>query len=245
MNNMKSILLQPAYVLHRRAYRESSFLVELFTPDYGRLTVLAKGVRKQKSAAQGLLQPFIPLQVSWMGRGELMVLTAVEANGAIKQLRGECLIAGFYINELIMYLLQKWDAHRELYLNYAKTLTALQSNLFQQQVLRSFEKHLLAELGYGLLPKKHLISQNDFVPEHYYHYVPEQGLVLWEKNKCPNNRDLFSGKILLAIANEDWHRESLVAAKRLTRLILPTLLGTRTVNSRRLFQQRGDIKNEV
>src|SRR3989338_1657766 len=107
---MKRILLQPAYVLHLRSYRESSFLVELFTKEQGRMTVLAKGVRKKKSPLQGLLQPFIPLLVSWVGKSELMILTQAEAHGAMKQLKGTCLYAGLYLNELLMGLLQKWDA---------------------------------------------------------------------------------------------------------------------------------------
>ena len=94
----KRILLQPAFVLHRRAYRETSFLVELLTKEHGRFTTIARGVRKAHSATQGLLQPFIPLLVSWAGRGELMTLSQVEVNGEVKSLRGECLCAGFYLN---------------------------------------------------------------------------------------------------------------------------------------------------
>ena len=122
---MKRVLLQPAYVLHRRAYRETSFLVELFALEYGRLTVIARGARKTKSAIQGLLQPFIPLLVSWSGKTELLTLTHVEANGAIKFLRGECLFAGFYLNELLMCLLQKWDSHHQLYTVYENTLCGI------------------------------------------------------------------------------------------------------------------------
>src|SRR5579864_5526181 len=110
---MKRIDLQPACVLHRRPYRETSFLVDLFTPDYGRLTAVAKGARKIKSGIQGLLQPFLPLVVSWTGKGELMTLTHTELapQQTPCQLRGDCLFAGFYLNELLVCLLQKWDAH--------------------------------------------------------------------------------------------------------------------------------------
>src|SRR4051812_48805305 len=109
---MKPVLLQPAYVLHRRDYRESSFLVELFALEYGRLTVIARGARKAKSLLPGLLQPFIPLLVSWSGKTELLTLTHAEAHGEIKNLHGDCLFAGFYLNELLMCLLQKWDSHQ-------------------------------------------------------------------------------------------------------------------------------------
>src|SRR6185437_9440208 len=138
---MKHVLLQPAYVLHIRSYRETSLLVELFTPEYGRLTVIAKGVRQSKSVLAGLLQPFVPLLVSWSGKHELMTLLHAEANGSAKYLKGECLFAGLYLNELLMYLLQKWDAHLNLFSAYENTLTSLQTNSLEQKTLRSFEKY--------------------------------------------------------------------------------------------------------
>lgn len=122
---MKRIVLQPAYVLHRRSYRETSVLVELFTPDYGRLSVMGSGVRKLKSTTQGLLQPFVPLIISCSGNGELLRLTSVELSGEHTRLTGECLYAGLYLNELLMYLLENgMRIHvfikftRKRYLNY-------------------------------------------------------------------------------------------------------------------------------
>src|SRR3990167_6692688 len=165
---MKRILLQPAYVLHRRLYRETSLLVELFTPAYGRLTAIAKGVRKARSGQQALLQPFTPLLVSWVGQQELVLLSQVEANGEFKYLQGQCLFAGFYLNELLMYLLQKWDAHAQLYTIYEQTIQALRTRAFEQGILRSFEKRLLEILGYGLLPTTDLALHRTFSADKYY-----------------------------------------------------------------------------
>ncbi len=86
--------------------------------EYGRLTLTAKGARQMKSSVQGLLQPFTPLLISWAGKGELMALTQVEAHGALRRLLGDALFAGFYLNELIMALLEKWDAHPPLFSAY-------------------------------------------------------------------------------------------------------------------------------
>lgn len=242
---MKRVLLQPAYVLHRRLYRESSFLVELFTKAYGRLTVIAKGVRKARSFSQGLLQPFVPLLVSWSGRNELVALTQVESNGLVNQLRGECLFAGLYLNELLMYLLQKWDAHPVLYEQYAKTLANLNSETLEQKFLRSFEKRLLEEIGYGLLPKTTASLQNTFTAQKYYRFIPDHGFVLSEIDDHSKAGNIFSGKSLLAIAQEDWQNEEVLQdAKRLIRFVLAPLLGTRFIYSRQLFTQpEGEIKN--
>jgi DNA repair protein RecO (recombination protein O) len=233
---MKRVSLQPAYVLHRRSYRETSFLVDVFTPDYGRLTLIARGVRKAKSSSQGLLQPFIPLLISWSGRGELMLLTHVESNGNIKHLHGDCLFAGFYLNELVMALLQKWDAHSGLFAAYEKAVIAIQNDILEQKVLRSFEKYLLEEIGYGLLPKSEAGLQAMFVPEAFYRFVPDHGFVLNEAGSEGNY--VFSGKSLLAIAREDWQGEDVLHdAKRLTRFILTPLMGSRQIYSRSLFLQ--------
>ena len=239
---MKRILLQPAYVLHRRTYRETSCLVELFTPEHGRLTVVARGVHKPRSASQGLLQPFVPLLVSWAGRGELMTLSQVEANGVMKHLCGECLFAGFYLNELLMCLLQKWDAHNGLFNAYEKAIIALQAGKLEQKILRSFEKDLLEELGYGIMPKTTVSLHNTFAADKWYRFIPEQGLVLCEETRdseqLVNQSHLFLGKNLIAIANENWEdKDCLFDAKRLTRFLLAPLLGARPIYSRRLFMQ--------
>lgn len=242
---MKRVSFQPAYVLHRRPYRETSFLVELFTPEHGRLTVTAKGARQLKSASQGLLQPFTPLMVSWSGKGELMTLIQADANGVRRLLKGDSLFAGFYLNELLMGLLHKWDPHPNLFRVYDETLMALQQAPLNQQALRIFEKILLEELGYGLLQKDGE-DQQAFDPEKYYRFVPEQGFVVSELGEDAKAKStLFSGKSLLSIANEDWSDEDCMQdAKRLTRFALTPLLGGRQIHSRKLFVQPEEAKHE-
>ena len=107
-----------------------------------------------------------------------MTLSHVEANGVMQPLQGECLFAGFYLNELLMCLLQKWDAHPGLYAAYAKAILALQTNKLEQKTLRSFEKYFLEELGYGLLPKSDVSLHNTFSPDKFYRFVPEHGFVV-------------------------------------------------------------------
>ena len=231
----KRILLQPAYVLHRRAYRETSFLVEIFTQEYVRLTVVARGVRKAYSSTAGLLQPFSPLLVSYGGKGELLTIFSVESNRAMLRLQGESLFAGLYLNELLMYLLQKWDAHTALFNHYEKALFELESGL-EQKTLRSFEKHLFKELGYGVFPRTDISLQQFFLPDKYYRFVFEQGFILGEWTDIPHYQsNLFSGKNLIAMVEEKWDVDILRDAKRLTYLVLGALLGEKKLNSRQLW----------
>lgn len=243
---MKRVILQPAYVLHRRAYRETSFLVELFTQEFGRVSVIARGVRKAKGSSQGILQPFIALTVSLVGKGDLLTLSHVEVDGPVTTLKGDCLFAGFYLNELLTSLLQKWDGHPELYNKYASSIAMLQSGVLSENILRSFELTLLEELGYGLFPKLTDTLHDALSVDKHYRFIPEQGFVTsrpGEESALAAN--IFSGKSLLAIAKENWDVvDSLRDAKRLSRLVLTPLLGTRTIHSRRLFLPLGEHHEE-
>lgn len=233
---MRRIVLQPAYVLHRRAYRETSILADIFTPEFGRLSVIANGVRKLKSTTQGILQPFVPLLISCSGTGELLRLNAVELHGVVHRLAGECLYAGLYLNELLMYLLEKWDAHPQLYQIYASALVDLQHHVLDQKVLRLFEKKLLEEIGYGLLPTTVTASKQAFIPDQYYRFVPEQGFFICNEDSMNVVTNVFSGNSLLAIAQDDWREDVLQDAKRLMRLVLTPLLGVKAIHSRKLFK---------
>jgi len=149
-------VLQAAFVLHQYAYRDSSKLLEIYSRDYGRVGVIARGMRGKQNR-QLLLQPFSPLLLSWSGRGELKTLTDVEStNNEPGVLQGQVLISAFYINELMLRLLRRDDPHPELYDYYVQSITYLRKIPVGQDeniqiVLRLFERYLLNELGYGLM----------------------------------------------------------------------------------------------
>src|SRR5688572_847056 len=96
---------QPAFVLHSYPFRETSLVVELFTRDFGRVAVVAKGARRPKSSLRGILLAFQPISVGWAGKGELQTLTRAEWQGTYRPLAGLALICGFYVNELLLKLL--------------------------------------------------------------------------------------------------------------------------------------------
>lgn len=225
------IALQPAYILHSRAYRETSALLDVFTIEYGRVSLVAKGVRTQQSKIRSLLQPFVPLLISFQGKSELMTMTTVEPNGIPLWLKGDCLLSGFYLNELLCRLLQKSDPHPVLYAMYEQTLLELRGNVLAQKTLRLFEKKLLDELGYGLPLQEDFSTGNALQPDAYYQYVPEQGF-----KQCEEGAALFIGKHLIALHHEQLQEEDVLRdAKRLMRMVLRPLLGEMPLNSRKLF----------
>lgn len=143
------VALAPAYLLHQHAWRETSRVVEVWTRDHGRLGLVARGVRRPRSPHRALLQPFMPLLLSWSQKSELGTLTGIEGAGPPAHLRGRALMGGFYMNELLLRLLPRQDAHPVLYARYATTLAALAGSR-PAASLRVFEKHLLDAMGYGL-----------------------------------------------------------------------------------------------
>jgi DNA repair protein RecO (recombination protein O) len=148
---MKSerIVLTPAFLLHQRAWRETSKLLEVWSRDHGRIGLVARGARRPTSPQRSLLQSFTPLLLSWSQRGELGNLIGTESAGVPAMLRGRPLMAAFYMNELLLRLLARQDPHPHLYDVYAHALTGLAGSN-PAAALRGFEVQLLSAIGYGL-----------------------------------------------------------------------------------------------
>lgn len=238
------VLLQPGYVLHRRPYRDSSLLLELFSPQLGRVGLVARGARQAKSRLHGVLQPFRPLLVSWTGSGELATLTAAEADGPVPWLDGRALVGGFYINELLVRLLHRFDPHPALYAAYHASVQALADpQAVLEPVLRRFEKQLLEEIGYGLVLDHDAEEGRPIEPQSVYVYHLRHGPVPVRGEVPRADALVLRGQSLLDLACGDFHDETgLREAKRLTRAALAEQLGGRPLMSRRLFQTGDEFK---
>lgn len=228
---------QAGYVLHTRPYRESSLLVEVFTRDYGRLSLLAKGARRLKSPLRGLLCPFQSLLLSWSGRGDLPIVSAVEPDQVYSELTGDSRLCGFYINELLMYLLHQYDAHAGLFAHYKLVLERLTQSSDYEWWLRIFEKHLLRELGYALNLEYDAETSQAIDPNSQYSYMPELGAI-----KAPvggHNGIVVNGATLIALQREESADECIKnECKRLMRAMISRQLGRRVLHSRRIFDGR-------
>lgn len=223
--------LQPSFILHTRPFRDTSLLIELFTLDYGRISVLARNARGTRSRFKGILQPFLPFIASWAGKTDLMSLNQIELNGQPYYLTGKTLVCGLYLNELLMRLLPKEDAHPSLFHAYQAALAGLQSD-HPERTLRLFEKELLMDLGYGIELIKD-IHGNFIQPDGQYHWQPEKGFVPIFN---PGSEPIFNGNNLLALQQNNLQSmEDLQTAKKLTRLLLQPLLGHQPIRSRELL----------
>lgn len=226
-----------AYVLHARAYQNTSLIIEVLTKEYGRMTLVAKGARRSGSPYQGMLQPFNLLFLNWGGRSEMKTLYKAECASAPVKLVGELLYTGFYLNELIMYLLHKHEAHITLFERYHECLINLQHTSTPELLLRYFELDLLDELGYGLSLEQELQSGVFVLPDKFYQYDMEMGVM-------PSAGDdssglTISGDTLLALAKRNVTTDKQKSeAKRLLRSVLDFHLEGRPIKTRELFMQK-------
>ena len=232
---MSRITLQPGFILHSRPYRDTSALLEVFTREYGRLGLVARGARGAKSKLRGVLQPFRPVLLSWLGRGDLGTLTDAEAQGVALTLGGRALLSGYYLNELVQRLTHRHDPHPTLYDAYQEALVGLNDEMQIERVLRLFEKRLLQELGYGLVLDHDVASGAPLTATALYQYQLERGPVLSEAGA--SHGLLLHGSSLLSLAGDELQDEcSLRENKRLMRAVLALYLGDKPLKSRDLFR---------
>lgn len=144
---------QPSFILHTYPWSESSLVLDVFTARFGRLLLIARGAKRPGSTLRGMLMPFVPLKLSWTGRKEAKVLTRAEWLGILPPLRGEALLSGFYVNELLMRLTEREDIHPGLFPAYVRVIEALTHSdpAAQQRGLRRFEADLLRICGWQVL----------------------------------------------------------------------------------------------
>ncbi len=249
---------QPVYVLHARPYRESSLLLDVFSRDQGRCSILAKGVRGPKSMAKSLLQPFIPLYMACSTKTDLWLLNSVEPRGSAAFLKGRFLWCALYMNELCVRLLPRWDPHSLLFDHYEQAIVALAGSESEEKILRLFEKTLLKTLGYAL-PLTHELESGAAVrADAHYHFDPSlgprlkgtvglaleptmpyrsaSGFVGHSRIEGQRGGPLVQGRTLLALATEDLEDQTVLRElKGLMRQVLAFYLGSRPLETRQCF----------
>src|SRR5512139_480490 len=236
---------EPGFVLHTYPFKETSVVAEVFTRGHGRVALIARGARRPASALRGLVQPFTPLLLSWFGKSELKTLHAAEWHGGLVAPQGRALMCGFYLNELLLRLLARGDAHELLYDRYVGTLEQLAGECITtdyERILRRFEKDLLAEIGYGATFDVDADSGAPIEPEVRYVYQPERGALralggMNVQPGCP-----VSGQTLIDLAAGRFERpETLAEAKSLMRALINHTLGAKPLYTRQLLRELTDL----
>lgn len=241
MSAQQRIQQQSAWILHSRAFKETSLILDCLTQEHGRISVIAKGVRGSKKSQRGLLQPFQPLLINYSGKADLKTLTGVDTGGAAVKLIGDALYAGFYVNELLIRLLPQAEAFPTVFTHYLHCVHQLAGD-YWRVALREFELQLLDELGYGLQLNATVDGVAIQAQQHYDYHV-EHGIVDTMPNRGPsaalNNHGYkvaVSGTTLLALANGQVADADAQETARLMKTCLAYYLGPKPLQSRELWK---------
>lgn len=257
--------VQPAFVLHSYPFRETSLVIEVFTQDFGRVALVARGARRPRSALRGVLLAFQPLLLSWAGKSELRTLHKAEWRGGLPQLKGTALLCGFYLNELMLKLLPRDDPHEQLYQTYHRTLHALCNGSAHAVTLRRFEQRMLKELGYALPLERDVASGEAIQADATYQFVIGRGPVrssrgsgstlgtgsargterilsastpgYWSAGAAVENQLELAGQTLLNMARDDYSSPlTMQQSKALMRMLINHYLGSQVLNTRQLLK---------
>jgi DNA repair protein RecO (recombination protein O) len=225
---------QPAYVLHARAWRETSLLLEVFTRDFGRLGLVARGVRGARARLpRSSLEPMQALRMDWAGRGELPTLAAVEPAGMPRAFRGEALLSAMYVNELLVRLTARNDPHPALFDRYGGLLDELSGASSLAWSLRCFERDLLGAIGYALQLDVAADTRRPIEADADYDYLAEAGAVV-----AGNHPDAVRvrGSALRALATGECpDAQDMAALRRLMRNLIGQQVGSRGLQSWRVL----------
>lgn len=180
-----------SFVLHRYPWSESSLVLELFTLEQGRLTVIAKGAKRPYSQLRSVLLPFQRIMVSLTkgsserthdplaSASEVRTLRSAEWAGGAAMFKGAALFSGFYLNELLLKLLPRGEPYPVLFESYRHAIQALGllEDAASQAALRAFEMRLLSEMG--VLPELDVCTatQQGVQLEARYRLTPEAGVI--------------------------------------------------------------------
>jgi DNA repair protein RecO (recombination protein O) len=237
---------EAAFVLHGYPYKETSLIVDVLTRHHGRVALVARGAKRPRSALRGVLLAFQPLAVSWttgraraaagpQGGSDLRTLTRAEWLGGLRPLRGEALMSGFYLNELVQKFLARDDPHEGLFDAYLEALDGLSSERPIAPILRRFETALLREAGYALHAQR-TVDGHLLEPAAVYRYQPERGPLFVDGPADARDDAVVSGKTLLDIDRDDYDDPvTLAQAKRLMRHLLAHHLSGQMLHTRRML----------
>ena len=225
--------LEPAYLLHAIPYRNTSLLASFFTLNHGLVQAVVRGARGERSKLRGVVQLFSPLEISWYGKGDLVTVQKIEASYS-RNLSGEAVFYGLYLNELMLRLWRHRVPDENLYHAYDAILSSLQTEKISEIPLRIFEKKLLRALGYDLQLTIEYETGISVKAEKWYRFSADRGAeCLQHAHRIP---EAIAGTSLLALDQEQLDTPEILSdAKRIMRGALARLLGERPLKSRELF----------
>ena len=242
---------QPAWVLSRQSYGDSGMLVEFFSAELGRCGAVVRGAHRRKRGGSfaSLLQPFHPLLITFAGRSELKTLRSAEAPRPGYPLRGDALMSGFYLNELLVRSLPRMDVSPSLFLAYGQAIESIYEGVGEES-LRRFELVLLSELGYRVAWDSDE-RREPIRAEAHYRFEVDRGFCIADGSVARTRGDrLLSGADIIRFGQwwegaDPLGNEELLLLKGVTRVAVSQLTGGRVIQTREVFKDLKSLRKGV
>lgn len=131
-------------------YGEADRILTLFTREYGKLSAIAKGVRKMKSRKAGHLMPFTEVALYLAKGRNLAVVSQAQAQRVFDDIRQDLKLTAYaaYVMELVDRFTFEEEEHRNLYQLLVDSLDRLNGESDPATVVHYFELRLLEQLGF-------------------------------------------------------------------------------------------------
>tara|TARA_B100000965_G_C19562592_1_gene745250 strand:- start:310 stop:987 length:678 start_codon:yes stop_codon:yes gene_type:complete len=220
---------QKAFVIHSRAYKETSLIVTFLSERNGKINAVAKGAKRKNSRLSGNLEPFQCLNIDFRGRSDLKTLYLAEPCEVFEDFCGsENLYSAFYVNELINFLITQSEESVDLFGIYKNCISALKKEQSVETILRNFELDLLGILGYEINFLTEYDTNAELKSGQMYKYSPQSGFAKSTKG--------FDGKILKEISDRSFSKDALMASKEINRKTIEYYFEELNIKSRVFFK---------
>jgi DNA repair protein RecO (recombination protein O) len=223
---MERVTLEPIFILHRKKFKDNSYIVDIFSKKYGKIKAISRSISKHK---KHLMQPFVSCYGSWVQKNDLATLNTIEPNGNSYDFKPKALMSAFYLNELLIKATITNDPHPKLFSSYARALASLAEATNLEASLRIFEKQLLEEVGYGI--NLDILRESD---ASWYSFSLKDGLV----PAYSDADSLFSASMLRNLAaNNLVDLSELKQCKNMMKTALEAILKGRELKSKMLWHK--------
>lgn len=230
------------FILHQRDYRDTSKILDCYTQSHGRFRGIARGIKSSKRLLKQNIQPFQPLIIHWSQRGDLASIREIESDGLMISLSGKRLMAGFYINEIILKIIPEDESDPALFGLYKTTLYDLPEQNWVSK-LRSFEISILDFLGYLPSLEYEYLNNTPIETSKTYEFLPSDGFR--ESLHKEDNKNYFNGDLIKRLSNLDLDSDpSLRLAKYIFDSVILFQSLSPSVNSRKVMRQLINLSKE-
>ena len=176
-----------AIVLKHRDYGEADRLLTIYTRQKGKLTVIAKGVRKVRSQKGGHLEPFTHASLQLAVGRTWNLVSQAEAQDIFANLTADLETIGYasYIVELVDRFAYEEEENPQIFTLLKSTLTRLNAGDHPAQlVVRYFEIRLLDVLGFRPELQTCVVTGEQIQPENQYFSAALGGVVSPQAGKA-------------------------------------------------------------